>query len=87
MLRHGSQFATSWAEIGPPLFLRQLDPFIGSKGLFRISGRIQKKAKPPDPSHPAGRFMGGMSSNEKLLIGSPDESLEDMRSDELPLEH
>ena len=71
----------------PSLFLHQLDPFIGSKGLFRISGRIQKKAKPPDPSHPAGRIMGGMSSNEKPLTGSPDESPRDMRSDELPLEH
>ena len=71
----------------PSLFLHQLDPFIGSRGLFRISGRIQKKAKPPDPSHPAGRIMGGMSSNEKPLTGSPDESPRDMRSDELPLEH
>ena len=71
----------------PPLFLHQLDPFIGSNRVFRISGCIQKEDKPPDPSHPPERIMGGTSSNEKPLTGSPNQSSSDMCSDVLPLQH
>ena len=70
----------------PPLFLRQLDPFIGPKGPFRIRGCTQSEAKLPDPPTPLDGSWGGSHQARKPLVGCANKSPGRTRSDELPLE-